>query len=125
MRKRLEYPFSIRPLSADEGGGYLIEFPDLPGCMSDGESIVEAIENRRDALRSWIRAMRDAGRPVPAPGGGTAYSGKWQMRVPKTLHRRLAERARAEGVSLNTLAVTLIAEGIGRREATKERRQQG
>ena len=123
MRKKLEYPFSVRPLSEHEGGGYLIEFPDLPGCMSDGETVEEAIENGRDALRCWVHAMQEAGRPIPHPTSATSYSGKWQMRVPKTLHRRLAERARAEGVSLNTLAVTLIAEGIGRREATKERQR--
>ena len=114
-----DYRFTIRPLTADEGGGYLIEFPDLPGCMSDGETIEEAIANGREAQAAWIAAMREAGRPVPAPGSEPAesYSGKWQLRTPKTLHRRLAERARREGVSLNTLAVTLLAEGLGGRTA--------
>ena len=40
-----DYAFEIRPLSADEGGGYLISFPDLPGCMSDGDSPEEAMTN--------------------------------------------------------------------------------
>lgn len=44
-------------------------------------------------------------------------SGKWQLCAPKSLHRRLAEGARREGVSLNTLAVTLLAEGLGERSA--------
>ncbi len=113
--KRLEYPFTIRPLTRDEGGGYLIEFPDLPGCMSDGETPEAAIDNGKDAMRAWIAAMREAGRPIPQPTSTGDYSGKWQMRVPKSMHRRLTERARAEGVSLNTLAVTLMAEGLGRR----------
>ena len=43
--KEIEYRFTIRPLSTEEGSGYLIEFPDLPGCMSDGETIGEAIAN--------------------------------------------------------------------------------
>ena len=113
----LEYPFTIRPLSEAEGGGYLIEFPDLPGCMSDGETIEEAIANGEDAKRCWLEAMRDAGRPIPTASVETAesYSGKWQLRTPKSLHRRLAERAKREGVSLNTLAVTLLAEGLGER----------
>lgn len=72
----LEYPFTVRPLDSEDGGGYLIEFPDLPGCMSDGETIEEAIENGADA-------MREAGRPIPLPSKGEdAYSGKWQQRVP-------------------------------------------
>lgn len=112
-----EYPFAIRPLSAEEGGGYLIEFPDLPGCMSDGETIEEAIANGQDAKGCWIGAMKEAGRPIPPPSAEPAesYSGKWQLRAPKSLHRRLAERAKREGVSLNALAVTLLAEGLGTR----------
>jgi antitoxin HicB len=116
MATRLDYPFRVRPLAEDEGG-YLIEFPDLPGCMSDGETIEAAIANGADALRSWIETAMAFGDPVPPPSrrSDEAYSGRWNMRVPKSLHRRLAERAKAEGVSLNTLALTLLAEGLGRR----------
>jgi antitoxin HicB len=114
-----EYRFTIRPLTEDEGSGYLIEFPDLPGCMSDAETIEDAIANGEDAKRSWIAAMKDAGRPIPAPSVEPVegYSGKWQLRAPKSLHRKLADRAKREGVSLNTLAVTLLAEGLGERSA--------
>ena len=62
-----EYRFTIRPLTVEEGGGYLIEFPDLPGCMSDGETIEEALANGAAAKRDWIAAMRQAGRQVPPP----------------------------------------------------------
>lgn len=61
------YRFTIRPLTAGEGGGYLIEFPDLPGCMSDGETIEQAIEHGVDAMRGWLEVMRDEERPVPKP----------------------------------------------------------
>ena len=56
-------PFAIRPLTSEEGGGYPIEFPDLPGCMSDGETIEETNANGTEAKRDWIAT----GRPVPAP----------------------------------------------------------
>ena len=112
-----EYRFAVRPLTEEEGGGYLVEFPDLPGCKSDGETIEEAIANGEDAKRCWIAAMKEAGRPIPRPSVDPleGYSGKWQLRAPKSLHRRLAERAKREGVSLNTFAVTLLAEGLGER----------
>jgi antitoxin HicB len=61
------YRFTIRPLSEDEGGGYLIEFPDLSGCMSDGETIDDAIAHGIDAMRGWIEAMRAEGHPIPEP----------------------------------------------------------
>lgn len=67
MTRDIPYRFTVRPLGDDEGGGYLIEFPDLPGCMSDGETVEEAIENGVDAMRGWIRVMEAEGRPVPAP----------------------------------------------------------
>jgi antitoxin HicB len=93
----------------------LVEFPDLPGCMSDGETIEEAIANGEDAKHDWIAAMKEAGRPIPPPSADPpeGYSAQWRLRAPKSLHRKLAERAKREGVSLNTLAVTLLAEGLG------------
>lgn len=64
---KLEYPFNISPLSAEEGGGYLIEFPDLPGCVSDGDTIDEAIANGKDALLCWIQTAKQHGDEIPVP----------------------------------------------------------
>ncbi len=115
----IRYPFTMRPLSLDEGGGFLIEFPDLPGCVSDGETVEEAIANGADAVDTWIATAVNAGDPVPEPGGLASLSGRWLQRVPRTLHARLAARARQEGVSLNTLVTAMIAEGLGRRDERK------
>jgi antitoxin HicB len=115
MSKQSDYPFEIRPLTAEEGGGYLISFPDFADCISDGETLEEALENGRQALT--IAALKARKLPVPAPNSGGVASGKFVARVPKTLHAQLATRARAEGVSLNALVLSLIAQGLGRREA--------
>ena len=85
----------------------------LTGCIADGETIEEAVENVSDALRSWLATAKEFKDPVPAPSVG--LSGKWVQRVPKSLHAKLAAKAEKEGVSLNTLVVSLIAEGLGRR----------
>lgn len=105
----LDYPFTIRQLSEDDGGGYLIEFPDLPGCMSDGDSIIEAIENGQDALNAWLQAAKLSGRQVPIPNHLSHVSGKWLQRVPKGLHAQLIQQAKQEGVSLNTLVVSMLS----------------
>ena len=121
------YPFEayahiISPLTTEDGGGYLITFPDLPGCMSDGETEAETVENGRDAFVAVVSALHDMGREIPAPSfspdDATApvASGKFVARVPKSIHAKLTSRAKTEGVSLNTLVLTLIAEGLGRRE---------
>lgn len=114
------YAHIVSPLSSEDGGGYLITFPDLPGCMSDGETEAEAVANGRDAFASWVSARADAGKSVPTP----AYqpdpvpmaSGRFVTRLPKSIHAKLAERAKSEGVSLNTLVLAFIAEGLGRKD---------
>jgi len=64
------------PLATEDGGGYLIEFPDVPGCISDGEAPEEAIANGRDALKSALLTMKEFGDPVPKPGKSAASSGQ-------------------------------------------------
>jgi predicted RNase H-like HicB family nuclease len=61
-RTETDYRFTVRPLTAEEGGGCLIEFPDLPGCMSDGETSAETLANGAEAKLDWITAMHAAGR---------------------------------------------------------------
>lgn len=119
--KLAAYPFTIRPLSTEDGGGYLIEFPDVPGCISDGETPEEAIANGRDALKSMLLTKREFGDTIPAPGAFTGASGQWRQRIPKSLHARLTARANEEGVSLNTLVTSMIAEGLGVRSKQKRR----
>lgn len=117
-----KYPFTIRPLAAEEGGGFLIEFPDVAGVMSDGETPEEAIRNGRDALKAALLTLKEFGDPVPEPGSFGSASGQWRQRVPRTLHARLVERARQEGVSLNMLVTTMIAEGLGQRRPPRRER---
>lgn len=111
-----DYPFVIRHLTEDEGNGYLIEYPDLPGCMSDGETIEEAIKNGREAIACWIAAAKEANRDIPKPGELEKQSGKWVQRVPKSIHLRLVKKAQEEGVSLNTLVISLLAESLGKKK---------
>ncbi|HXV24386.1 MAG TPA: type II toxin-antitoxin system HicB family antitoxin [Alphaproteobacteria bacterium] len=84
------YRFTIRPPAEEEGGGCLIEFPDLPGGMSDGETIEEAIMGGLDAMRGWTPAMRAEGHPIPAPLRGGVSN--WPM-CARLLNRRLYRKA--------------------------------
>ena len=63
----LRYPVVIEPLSAQDGGGFLATVPDLPGCMSDGETPEEALNSVQDAILAWIEGAQELGREVPPP----------------------------------------------------------
>ena len=65
--KRLEYPVVVEPLTDEDGGGFAASVPDLPGCMSDGETPEEALVNVQDAIAAWIEAALESGRPVLVP----------------------------------------------------------
>ena len=108
------YQFTVRPLSKEEGGGYLLEYPDIPGCMSDGETVEEAIANGREALRDCVAVFRESGRKVPKPGIEAA---QWRQRLPRTLYSKLTAQAQNEGVSINSFVTAIIAEAIGARQA--------
>lgn len=107
-----DYAISIDPIPADEGGGYLVTLPDLPGCIADGETIDDAVAQARDAFAAWTAAELEDQGALPAP---RTYSGQFVQRIPKTLHMRLAKRAAREGVSLNQLAATFLAQGLAGR----------
>jgi antitoxin HicB len=61
------YAIVIETLSAEDGGGFVATVPDLPGCMSDGETPQEALANVDDAIRAWIEAALDLGHSIPEP----------------------------------------------------------
>lgn len=92
----VRYQMVIDRIPDEYGGGYAAFFPDLPGCMSDGESPAEAAENATDALRCWIEAQVERGAPVPEPGAAQAeYTATMETAAEE--HRQVcAELAKAK-----------------------------
>ncbi|SHK46363.1 type II toxin-antitoxin system HicB family antitoxin [Tepidibacter formicigenes] len=109
----LNYPFKIESLSEEDGGGYFITYPDLPGCMSDGETVEEAISMGEDARKAWIETRYEKSLEIPEPFTvNNKYNGRITVRTPKSLHRQLIEEAKEEGVSLNQYLVYILSKGI-------------
>lgn len=111
----LNYEIKIRKLSEEEGGGWFAEIPLLPGCMSDGETTEEAIANLNDAKKGWIETSLALGREVPEPSESDTLSGQLRVRMPKSLHKALSEKAKEENVSLNQFIIYQLSRGIGRK----------
>lgn len=107
-----DYPVEIRPLAVDDGGGWLATFPDLPGCMGDGDTPETAVADGYQAAQAWLNVAAECGDPIPKPSM-SGESGRFVARVPKSLHTRLVARAAVEGVSMNTYLVSVLAQSIG------------
>ena len=97
-------------ITGDAEEGYLAMVPELPGCFTAGETAAEALELLDDAMVGWFESALARGLTIPEPAG--RESGRMLIRMPKSLHRRLLERADEEGVSANQLAVALLAKGL-------------
>lgn len=84
--------------------------PELPGCSTHGKTRAEALANIEEAIDEWVATAQEKGWPIPAPRTGLEeYSGRFVVRLPKSLHRQLARLAEAEGVSLNQYVVYLLS----------------
>lgn len=107
----LQYRFNV---IADVEGGWVIEYPDLPGCITVADTADEIMPMAEDVRRLWITTAFQEGDDIPLPTYPAEYSGKFNLRLPKSLHRKLAESAEREGVSLNQYAVMLLSRGDAR-----------
>ncbi|MDR0851714.1 MAG: type II toxin-antitoxin system HicB family antitoxin [Clostridiales Family XIII bacterium] len=97
----LPYNIITKRISDESGTYYFATVLELDGCMSDGRTITEAYENIQEAMAGWIETKLEGGFSVPVPFEADKYSGKFVLRIPKSLHARLAMEAEKEGVSLN------------------------
>ena len=102
---KLPYNYIIQPINDESGNYYYARVLEFDGCQSTGETFNEAYENIKDAMRVWIETKLENGYEVPLPIGYEDFSGKFVVRIPKSLHYRLAVEAEQEGVSLNQYAL--------------------
>lgn len=106
-----DYSVLLRRLTERDGGGWLAEIRELPGCMSDGGTRELALENLREAQEAWLTTALEEGFEIPGPRFVTdEFSGRLTLRIPKSMHAKLSEMAEDEEVSLNQLIVTLLAQ---------------
>ena len=98
----------------DDGNeGFVASVEELPGAYSQGATLEEAAINVRDAMEGWISVALEDGVEIPEPRDPSAYSGRFLLRIPTSLHAELARRAEREGVSLNQYVSTTLAGAVG------------
>lgn len=112
-------PYKIVVLPASEGG-FVAKIPDLPGCITQGETLEEVMKMIQDAKAAWIDIALQDGMPVPEPvPEADDFSGRFNVRIPRSLHRELVRRAEEEDVSLNQIVTYLLSTCIGSQLAAK------
>ncbi len=108
-----EFQIKLYPIKDDDGSEtvWAAEIPELPGCVGAGDTPQEALLALDDARKSWIEVALLEGKKVPIPTADDTltFSGKFTLRLPKTLHKDLAEKAEQEAVSLNQYLLYLIS----------------
>ena len=113
----LRYPITIHP---DPDGGYVAEIEELHGCMTQAETLDEAFKAIEDARQLWIKTAYEEGQDIPLPRDTEEHSGKFMLRIPRSLHRNLVRAAKREGVSLNQYVTILLTAGVQRDVFLKE-----
>ena len=118
-RKNLEYyinlPYRIEVIqdAGEEYSGWFARVVELPGCMTEADTFDELGENIKDAMRLWIETALEDGKTIPEPQPVETFSGKFIIRIPRSLHRELSEAAENEGVSLNLYAAAALGKAVG------------
>jgi antitoxin HicB len=109
IKRILALPYA-REFVPNDDGTWLARVVEFSGCMTEGNTQQAALKNLEDAMAGWVAVHLEDGDPIPPPMAVDDYSGKFMVRIPRSLHRDLARRAHAEGVSLNQYVSTCLAQ---------------
>lgn len=115
IEEYLQLPYTIEVVRDEADGitGWFARVVELPGCMTQADTFDELDEMIEDAMRAWIEAAQAKGMPIPEPQSTEVYSGKFVIRVPRSLHKDLVSAADRDGVSLNTFINVTLARAVG------------
>lgn len=121
----MDLPYKVDIYPEEDGSGYTASIPDLPGCLTSADSIDELWESLAEAKMLWLEVAIEDGDhiPEPSPIEDEQFSGRFVARLPRSLHRELANRADRENTSLNQLVVMLLSDGMGRWHESRDHQQ--
>ena len=109
IEEYMKLPYRLEIVEDTAEGGYVASFPDLKGCVTCADTATEALQLAMDAKKAWLEAALEDGYDIPLPETDDSYSGQFKFRMPKSLHRQLAEHARLEGISMNQYCLYLLS----------------
>lgn len=105
----MKIPYRMEIIEDTYEGGYVASYPDLKGCITCGDTIELAAAALIDAKREWFKTALEDGYTIPVPETDNSYSGQFKFRMPKSLHKQLAEHTKLEGISMNQYCLYLLS----------------
>ena len=105
----LSLPYRLELIPDPSEGGYAAAYPELPGCLTCGDTVEAAVANAQAAKKEWLTAAIEDGLTIPEPETEQNFSGQFKLRMPKSLHKNLAEHSRREGISMNQYCIYLLS----------------
>ncbi|XTB05180.1 type II toxin-antitoxin system HicB family antitoxin [Treponema denticola] len=117
LEEYIKLPYKLEIIPDAEENGFVASYPELPGCITCGSSLASVVANAEDAKKEWLFAALEEGIPINEPNDIDSYSGQFKLRLPKTLHKTLAEDSKKEGVSMNQYCVYLLSKNSSEHNA--------
>ena len=102
---KLPYTKLVQEMNDESGHYFYGRVLELDGCQSTGDTLEELYQNLNEAMEGYLEVKQENNLPIPIPETSNNYSGKFTVRLPKTLHQKLAIEADKEGISLNQLVL--------------------
>jgi predicted RNase H-like HicB family nuclease len=103
----------------DPSGGFTATIHELPGCIAEGDTAEEALEQLESVAHSWMESATANGYPITPPIDYEGASGKIALRISRRLHQLAAERAALEGTSLNQFIGNAVASYLGQQDGMR------
>lgn len=106
---KLPYTRLVQEITDESGHYFFGRILELDGCQSTGDTLEELYKSLDEAMEGYLEVKLENNLAIPVPEAVNNYSGKFLVRMPKSLHQRLVIEASKEGVSLNQLVLYKLA----------------
>ncbi len=104
----MSLPYRLEIVPDPSEGGYVASYPELQGCVTCADTLASVVANAEDCKKEWLTSALEDGLTIPEPDSLDKYSGQFKLRIPRSLHKTLAEHSRSEGISMNQYCLYLL-----------------
>lgn len=122
IEEYMKFPYKLEIIPDTEETGFIASYPELPGCITCAETMADVIANAEDAKKEWLLAAIEDNTEIIEPKNVESYSGQFKLRLPKALHKTLAEDSKREGVSMNQYCVYLLSKNSEKEHIALQKR---